>query len=57
MVDQRPGPRTVVEPFGVPGGDEGVEGAGADGEEQLDVAVEIVVVSPRDDERELEPVA
>ena len=57
VADEGPGAGGVVVALGIPGGDEGVEGGVADGEEEFYVAVEVVFVALGDGLGEAEPVA
>lgn len=57
VADEGPGTGAVVVALGIPGGDEGVEGGIADGEEEFYVKVEGVFVSQGDGHGEAHPVA
>lgn len=56
VADEGPGAGGVVVALGIPGGDEGIEGGVADGEEELHVAIEVVFIALGNGHGEAEPV-
>jgi len=56
VADEGPGAGAIVVAFGIPGGDEGVEGGVGNGEEEFHVAVEVVFIALGNGHGEAKPV-